>query len=274
MSYQLNQPQSRTVMSKLPKINVIGTPVTALPFDGQIDVMLNWAKARLSKAVCVANTHMLIEAHWQSKFGALLKKADLVTPDGMPLVWVMKMMGALHQNRVAGMDIFQSLCQAAPQQDVSIFLLGSQSAVLEQMRNRLEREYPDLQIAGMEPLPFRPLTVEEDEALIQRVNASGAGLVFLALGCPKQETWIARHKGRIHAVMIGLGGVFPVYAGLQKRAPSWVRKAGLEWCYRLLQEPKRLWKRYGTTIPPFIVLALKQVLRHQVVDLQFKRSQV
>lgn len=279
MYNQLNQPDSTLLKGTLPTINVIGSPVTALPFADQIEVLLKWAQARLSKAVCVANTHMLIEAHWHDAFGDVLAKADLVTPDGMPLVWMLKLMGVRRQNRVAGMDLFLALCQAAPSRDVSIFLLGSQTSVLEQMRVRLVQEFPGLKIAGMEPLPFRPLTPEEDEALVERVNASGAGLLFLALGCPKQETWIARHKGRIQAAMVGVGGVFPVYAGIQKRAPAWIREGGLEWCYRLIQEPKRLWKRYGTTIPLFVWLAAKQLWQRwvgqdTVVDFRVRRSQI
>ncbi|WP_110984556.1 WecB/TagA/CpsF family glycosyltransferase [Acaryochloris thomasi] len=274
MLHQLKHQALGTKAGTLPKINVIGSPVTALPFDDQMKVILHWAKSRLSKTVCVANTHMLVEAYRRPKFRAVLRRSDLVTPDGMPLVWMMKVMGALRQNRVAGMDIFLSLCEAAPRQETSIFLLGSQSAVLRQMQIKLEDEFPDLQIAGMEPLPFRPLTTLEDDELIQRINASGAGLVFLALGCPKQEAWIAQHKGRIRAVMLGVGGVFPVYAGIQKRAPRWIRESGLEWLYRLVQEPTRLWKRYGTTIPLFVYLALKQALQHKVANGYLKRSQV
>ncbi len=262
---QLDSKVTNSVTPEMPTVSIIGFPVTALLFHEQIEAVLQWANASISKAVCVANTHMLVEAHKKPQFGVVLKTADLVTPDGMPLVWVMKMMGAVSQNRVAGMDIFLSLCDASPRRNISIYFLGAQSAVLTQMRSRLKVEFPNLDIAGMEPLPFRPLTVDEDEHLIQRVNDSGAGLVFLALGCPKQEKWIAAHKDRIRAVMIGLGGVFPVYAGIQKRAPRWVRDAGLEWLYRLLQEPKRLWKRYGTTIPPFMCLAFRQVLMQKVL---------
>jgi len=128
------------------------------------------------------------------------------------------------------------------------------------MRKRLESEFPNLQIAGMEPLPFRLLTEVEDDAFIQKINRSGAGLVFVALGCPKQEYWMAQHRGKIQAVMIGLGGVFPIYAGIKKRASYWMQKFGLEWFYRLIQEPRRLWHRYWHTNIIFIGLALKQLL--------------
>lgn len=240
--------------------DIIGSPVTALPFSEQIALMLNWARERSSKAVCIANVHMLIEAYQQPDFATILRKADLVTPDGMPLVWMLKMLGAAHQDRVAGLDVLKAVCTRAPELNVSVFFLGSQQAVLDKMKERLEREFPTLAIAGMEPLPFRPMTQEEDEALIRKINESGAGIVFVALGCPKQEAWIAQHKGQINSVMIGLGGAFPVYAGIHKRAPLVVRSLGFEWLYRLLQEPRRLWGRYRRTIPVFIWLASKQLL--------------
>jgi N-acetylglucosaminyldiphosphoundecaprenol N-acetyl-beta-D-mannosaminyltransferase len=128
------------------------------------------------------------------------------------------------------------------------------------MRQRLEREFPNLKIAGMEPLPFSPLSLTEDAALIQKINQSGAGLVLVCLGCPKQEYWMLEHRNKIQAVMLGLGAVFPLYAGLHKRAPQYIRESGLEWLYRLIQEPRRLWHRYGKTIPPFMWLSLQQLL--------------
>lgn len=239
---------------------VIGCPVTALPFDAQISLMLTWAKQHLSKTVCVANVHMLVEAYRNPGFAAVLHNSDLVTPDGMPLVWMLRCLGVQNQDRIAGMDILLSLCAQAPTQGVRLFFLGSQDVILDRMKQRLVREFPNLNIAGIEPLPFRPLTPEEDEILIQRINESGAGIVLVALGCPKQETWIAQHRDRIHAVMIGLGGAFPVYAGVHKRAPRMMRSAGLEWLYRLIQEPRRLWSRYFDTIPIFVWLAIKQLL--------------
>ncbi len=248
--------------TSLPQQQVLSTPVTALRFDQATRTILRWAHGHESKAVCVANVHMLMEARGNKEFDRILNNADMVTPDGMPLVWMLKLLGRKGQDRVAGMELLQSLCQQASEQNVKVFFLGSQKAVLDQMRTRLEREYPDLEIAGMEPLPFRRLTPNEDAAVIEQIHESGAGLVFVCLGCPKQEKWIAEHKGRIQSVMIGLGGAFPVYAGLKKWAPRWVRQSGLEWLYRLLQEPKRLVGRYSQTIPPFIFLAVAQLLSH------------
>ena len=248
------------ISEKFPPVKqVIGSPVTALPFDNQIDRMMDWAKARLSKVVCIANVHMLVEAHRKPDFATVLKGADLVTPDGVPLVWMLKLLGMSNQDRVAGFDVVMALCLRASAERVGVFFLGSEAAILQQMRVRLDKEFPNLPIAGMEPLPFRPMTPAEDESIVQQINHSGAGIVFLSLGCPKQEVWMAEHRGRIQAVMLGVGGVFPVYAGIHQLAPPFIRKMGLEWLYRLVQEPKRLFWRYASTNPLFVWLAIKQL---------------
>jgi N-acetylglucosaminyldiphosphoundecaprenol N-acetyl-beta-D-mannosaminyltransferase len=246
----------------LPAINVITSPITALPFAAQIELMLKWASSHESKVVCVANVHMLMEAYWHPTLSSVLKSADLVTPDGMPLVWMMRLMGAFEQNRLAGMDILWSLCQLAPGRNISMFFLGSEATILEKMRTELEQEFPNLQITGMEPLPFHSFTSAENETIIQKIHDSGAALVLVSLGCPKQEYWMHENKSKIQAVMIGLGGVFPIVAGIYKKAPLWMQNLGLEWFYRLIQDPRRLWSRYIQTNPPFIWLALRQLLTH------------
>jgi N-acetylglucosaminyldiphosphoundecaprenol N-acetyl-beta-D-mannosaminyltransferase len=265
-------PGVKPLDGSLPAINVVGSPITALPFATQIELMLKWASRHESKVVCVANTHMLMEAYWHPALSSVLKSADLVTPDGMPIVWMMRLMGASEQNRLAGMDFFWSLCQLAPRRNISMFFLGSEETILERMRTKLEQKFPDLQIAGMEPLPFRPLTSAENEAIIQKIHESGAGLVLVSLGCPKQEYWMHENKGKIQAVMIGLGAVFPVVAGIYKRAPLWMQNLGLEWFYRLIQEPRRLGSRYIQTNPPFILLALRQLLTHYLRVNRFPKN--
>ena len=244
---------------QLPQVEVTGAPVTALSFKEQIEVMMFWAQRRISKVVCVANVHMLMEARQNTDLRTALERADLITPDGMPLVWMMRSLGFKAQDRVAGMDIFLAVCKQSIEHGVPIYLLGSTQDVLDKMEARLNREFPGLQLAGLESPPFRPLTEAEDAELVERINRSGAGFLFVSLGCPKQECWMTAHHCKIKAVMVGIGGVFPVYAGIQKYAPKWVRDHGLEWLYRLIQEPRRLLGRYLSTIPPFILLAFHQV---------------
>lgn len=256
----------------IPITHILGSPVTTLRLEEQVSLMLTWAKKHKSKVVYLANSHMLMEAYWNQHFAKVLQKADLVSPDGMPLVWMLRLMGISNQNRVAGMDVFVKLCRLASVTNVKVFFLGSTPDVLNSMKNKLKQEFPLLSIAGAEALPFRPLTVEEDKAIVEKINSSNAGLIFVCLGCPKQENWIAQHKNKINGVMIGVGAVFAVYAGLQKRAPRIIREFGLEWLYRLVQEPRRLWKRYGTTIPPFLYLATKQLLTPYKYELEAKQS--
>lgn len=247
-------------MSKndVPTQDLIATPVSILDFDDQINLMVNWAKQCQSKMICVANVHMLVEASQNPYFAGILKGADLATPDGMPLVWMLKLLGAKQAQRVAGMDIFQAVCKQAEANQISIFLLGSSAEVLDKISQRLKTEFPMIKIAGTESPPFRPLGSSVDMELVQTINASGARILFVALGCPKQELWMAQHRDKIQSVMIGVGGVFPVYAGMLKETPKFMQNSGLEWLFRLFQEPQRLWKRYATTIPIFIWLMLKQ----------------
>jgi N-acetylglucosaminyldiphosphoundecaprenol N-acetyl-beta-D-mannosaminyltransferase len=248
-------------MSKnnIPTQDVIGAPICTLTFDEHISLIIEWAKAYQSKMVCVSNVHMLIEAWEDSYFAEVLKNADLVTPDGMPLVWMLRTMGAKQSQRVAGIDIFCAVCEQASIAQVSIFLLGSKPDVLDKICQRLKSDFPLLKVAGLESPPFSPLSPTADISTVQKINASGAGIVFVSLGCPKQELWMSQYQEKVQAVMIGVGAVFPVYAGVLKQAPEFLQSIGFEWLFRLLQEPKRLWKRYLTTIPIFIYLALKQI---------------
>jgi N-acetylglucosaminyldiphosphoundecaprenol N-acetyl-beta-D-mannosaminyltransferase len=238
---------------------VLGISIAANPFAEQIDLIMHWGQKRLSRVVCVANVHMLMEARWNAGFAKVLEQADLLTPDGMPLVWALNLLRQSTHDRVAGIYILHEVCRQAAAVGLPVYFLGTDTDTLGKMRDRLEQEYPGLAIAGMEPLPFRPLTPEEDAEVVQAINRSQAGVVFVALGCPKQEIWMFQHRAKIKAAMVGIGGVFPIYAGIKKHAPLWVQTSGLEWLYRLVQEPGRLWKRYFKTIPPFIYLSLKQV---------------
>lgn len=245
--------------------NVIGLPVTALPFEGYVEAIIHWAHLRLSKVVCVANVHMLTEARSDAHLASVLYEADLVTPDGMPLVWMLQALRRRSQDRVAGMDLMLATCMQAERDGIPVFFVGSERKVLDRIQTRLQREFPRLLIGGMEPLPFGtlPLPEAQERVVLDKIRQSRSGVVFVSLGCPKQEKWMHDHRGLVPAVMVGIGGVFPIYAGLISHAPQWVQEAGFEWFYRLLQEPKRLWKRYATTIPPFLYWAGQQLLNNR-----------
>lgn len=251
---------------------VTGFQVSILSFEAQVDCIIQWAQARLSKVVCVCNVHMLMEGHWHMEFAEVLKRADMLTPDGMPLVWMTALMKGKPQDRVAGMELMMSLCEKAQAKQVSIFLFGSTPEMLLKIQRKMFQNYPQLAVVGMISPPFRPLTAAEDSRVVKEINRSGAGLVFVSLGCPKQEAWMDAHHDRVQATMVGLGGSFAVYAEDLRWAPPLVRKCGMEWCYRLVQEPRRLWQRYAGTMPPFVWLAAKQIIKVKLgIDLDRSR---
>jgi N-acetylglucosaminyldiphosphoundecaprenol N-acetyl-beta-D-mannosaminyltransferase len=245
----------------LPQIEIIGSPLTTFPLDDLINMMLEWAQEGSSKSVCIANTQMLIEAHRNPALRSVLQEADLVTPEDCPLVWMLKLLGVRNQNRMGGMETFLTLCHEVSQQNLSVFFVGSQTEILNRIQVNLARQFPNLQIAGMEPLPLRQATAQKDDFLIRRINASGASIVFVSLGHLQQEIWMAKHKGFIQGVMIGIGSVFPVYAGIHRRAPQWARTCRVGWLYRLFQRSISLWKQYRKTIPIFTCLAARQLMQ-------------
>jgi len=180
------------------------------------------------------------------------------------LVWMMRSAGARQQTRVAGYDLLVALLERARGLGLPVYFLGATPETLKAVVRRAESEFPGLVVAGAVSPPFRAMSPEEVRAQQEAIRASGARLVLVALGCPRQERWMAEHKGLLSAVMIGLGGAFPVFAGHQGRAPAWMRQAGLEWTYRLALEPDRLWRRYLSTNLPFIVRAIPQAIGQAV----------
>ena len=222
--------------------------------------------------ICVANVHMLIEAYQSPAFAEIVNGAYLITPDGVPLKWAFKLLHGIAQERIAGMDLLSDLLYAAEKQNVPVAFYGGKSEMLEKARIYLEKTYPSLVIAHMYSPPFRALGTEEENEIIRNINASGARLVFVILGCPKQEKWMASMQNRIQAVMIGIGGALPVLVGVYKRAPGWMQSAGLEWLFRLGQEPKRLFKRYATTNSIFLYLLLREKFKRRKTTLANERT--
>jgi N-acetylglucosaminyldiphosphoundecaprenol N-acetyl-beta-D-mannosaminyltransferase len=193
----------------------------------------------------------------------MVNAADLVVPDGVPLVWMMRRLGFPQQERVYGPDLTLRILEAAAQEGIPVGFYGSTPQTLERLLENLRRRFPALQVAYRCSPPFRPLTPEEDETVVREINASGTRVLFVGLGCPKQERWMAAHKGRVQAVMMGVGAAFDFLAALKPQAPRWMQRAGLEWLFRLLSEPRRLWRRYFYHNPRFAVLALLQLLRER-----------
>lgn len=248
----------------LTKVQLFRTLVSTGSYQDYVQQIIRLAASRTSSYVCFANVHMLMEAYQQPGFNQVVNQADIVAPDGRPLSILMKQHYGIEQQRACGMDMFTDILQAAQQNQVSVFFYGSTPQVLATVSAKARQQFPLLKIAGSYSPPFRPLTPEEDGTVVNFIKASEAQLVFVSLGCPKQEKWMFEHRGQIAACMLGLGQAFLVYAGLEKRLPPWARDLSLEWLYRLYLEPKRLWKRYLKTNSMFLFLAGRSILMHKL----------
>lgn len=241
--------------------DVIGMGIDVENLDGVVEKVAGWARRRESRYVCVANVHMAVEARKDPTFASVLTEADLVTTDGAPLVWMARALGASGKKRVPGREQMLSLCAAAEQDSLNVGLLGGRPETLEKLSDKLRQRFPKLNISYAVSPPFKPATLEERQERITAINQADVRILFVGLGCPKQERWMADHRGEVHAVMLGVGAAFDFLAGDIPVAPAWVQNAGLEWLHRLMQEPKRLWRRYLETNSAFVVLAAQQLLR-------------
>ena len=238
---------------------IIGVRVDRTSYQAAVDLVLNWAQKHESRYVCAANVHMVMEAYDSPKFHEVLNRADLVTPDGMPLVWMLRQLGAKDQTRVYGPDLLLWVVRPAAQKKITVGFYGGSQEVLNTMVNGLKIRHPDIDVSYAYSPPFRPLSPEEKQKVIKEINASGVSILFVGLGCPRQEYWMAENREYIKSVMIGVGAAFDFHAGRKAQAPSWMQGLGLEWLFRLLVEPRRLWKRYLYHNPRFLVLAFLQL---------------
>lgn len=255
MEHQITE--TRTVRA------VIGVPIDPLAWNEVIDKIRYWASRSESRYVCICNVHSVVTSRSDTSFALAVQQADMATPDGAPIAWLLRRIGIRDQQRINGPDLMWKYCAEAAQREESIFLYGGEEKTLALLQEVLLLTFPGLKIAGAYSPPFRALTTDEDQAIVEMINASGAGTVWVSLGCPKQEKWMADHRGRIHAVMIGVGAAFDYHAGTIRRAPLWMQNRGLEWAYRLGSEPRRLWKRYLVTNTLFLGHASFQVLKHK-----------
>ena len=242
------------------QVSVINSPIDVITESEALQRIALWSSSHESRAVYLCNVHSVVTARHDVTFAKVLSEADIALPDGAPVAWMQRIKGANTQMRISGPDLMWSYCAVAARRGESIYLLGSTPSTLEALQHRLLAAFPDLIISGSFSPPFRPLSEEEDADIIGAINSSGAGTVWVSLGCPKQERWIHAHRGRINAVMLGVGAAFDFHAGTCKHAPEWMRDNGLEWLYRLIQEPRRLWKRYFVTNTLFILYALPEAL--------------
>jgi len=240
--------------------SVIDINVNETSYDVATNQIQTWAAFNQGRYICIANVHVLMEAHDSTDFRNIVNTADLVTPDGLPLVWMMRLKGGRSQQRVYGPTLMLHVLDAAAQNNIPVGFYGGAPDVLDALINHMKLRYEGLNVAFCWSPPFRSMSPEEDSILLKRINQSGVRILFVGLGCPKQEIWMFEHREKIGAVMLGVGAAFDFHAGAKPQAPAWMQNIGLEWLFRLFMEPRRLWRRYLYHNPRFILLAVADLL--------------
>jgi len=235
------------------KVDLFGIGISPTTYDEAVEVILDAASRREPAVVACQAVHAVMTACGDPALKQRVNQFEMLTPDGQPVRWAMNLLhGARLKERVYGPELMLRLCRSAADRGISIYLYGGSSEVLARLRVALLEQCPGLQIAGAESPPFRALAPEEDREVIERIDASGAGLVFIGLGCPKQDHFAFEHRESIRAVKLCVGAAFDFHAGAKPMAPDWMQRRGLEWLFRLYHEPRRLWRRYLTTNSLFV----------------------
>jgi N-acetylglucosaminyldiphosphoundecaprenol N-acetyl-beta-D-mannosaminyltransferase len=245
---------------------VLGATIDAISWADALELIVRAGEAHESRYVCICNVHSVVTTTRDPEFRRIVNAADLATPDGAPIAWALRRLGHSEQERISGPDLMWQYLAHAERAGHVVFFYGSTPSTLSRLHEALLKHFPQLKIGGMHSPPFRSLSAEEDEAEIRMINASGAHVVFVGLGCPKQERWMAAHRGRVRAVMIGVGAAFDYHAGVVRRAPLWWQNNGLEWLYRLLSEPRRLFMRYLITNTLLVIGFSRQLLERKTTE--------
>ena len=248
-----------------PSLKVLAVNVSRVDYDAAVAAIINAAKLRRSFGAAALAVHGVMEAHRDPAFAELVNRLDLITPDGQPVRWALNLLGARElKDRVYGPTLTLRVCEKAAAQGLPVFLFGSSQDVLERLGRNLKAKFPKLIIAGMQADRFREASTAEDEEDIRTINRSGARIVFVGRGCPRQEKWVAAHLGKIQAAMVAVGAAFDFHAGTLPQAPKILQDYGLEWLFRLINEPGRLWRRYLILNPLFVLNFSRQLIKLRV----------
>jgi N-acetylglucosaminyldiphosphoundecaprenol N-acetyl-beta-D-mannosaminyltransferase len=255
----LESKTSENPLEKRNRVRVVSLLPDVVDHQSATETIADLAKRQDGSYVCFSTVHMVMESYDNADYGAKVNAADFIITDGMPLVWMQKLQGANDASRVRANDLMILLCEYASENNLSVGFYGGMQSVIDAIIERAKRELPNLKIVYAFSPPFRALSEAEEAEIVAEINRSKPDLLFVGLGCPKQENWMAAHKNSVKSVMLGVGASFDFYAGNVKESPEWMGKLGLEWLYRLTQEPKRLWKRYLILNPRFVFLAMLQL---------------
>lgn len=238
--------------SSIPTVNILGVDIAAINMDWLLSFTKEHIKALSGDYICVANVHTTVTAYEDESYRSIQNGGIMAIPDGGPLSSLGRKRGATNMERTTGPSYMGEVLKESVSQGWTHYFYGSSQETLDKLKSALEKKYPGLKIAGMYSPPFRPMTDEEDQTIVEAINKTSPDFLWVGLGAPKQEIWMAAHQGKVKGLMVGVGAAFDYYAGNIERAPEWMQKSNLEWVYRLLQDPKRLFKRYMVTNSKFI----------------------
>lgn len=247
-----------TFTNEFIRISVINAGIDVTTYDQAVDKIISLSYQLDSTVVCAANVHMVMVSYDYSEFAELLQRAELVTPDGMPLKWALWLLGYRLPDRVYGPILADRICAQAAQDHIPIGLYGGTPDSIPILINVLKNAHPGLHIAYSWSPPFRDLSSDEDDLVVSQIRASRARILLVGLGCPRQERWMDSHRSSLPLVMMGVGAFFDYYSGRVRQAPAWMQRIGLEWLFRLIMEPRRLWRRYAWNNPRFVFLFFRQ----------------
>jgi N-acetylglucosaminyldiphosphoundecaprenol N-acetyl-beta-D-mannosaminyltransferase len=241
------------------RVNIMGVGITPVNLVQAVATLDKWRAEGRREYVCCVSVHGLVTAQRDPEIRDAINRSGLATEDGMPLVWWCRQAGFAEASRVCGPDLLDAMCALSARHGHRHYFYGGSPVVLERLVARLSQRYPELLIAGYRSPPFRPLTEDEDAADVAAINEARPDFVWIGLGMPKQEKWMASHVGSIEAAaLIGIGAAFDFHAGTKTRAPGWMQRSGFEWLFRLVSEPHRLARRYLVVIPIFLARAIQQ----------------
>lgn len=256
-------------MSSPPRANVLGVGISAINLRQAIAEIESWIRRGEKRYVNVCTVHTVMECQNDRELRAIANASGLSTPDGMPLVWLARLHGYPHAGRVYGPDLMLALCERSQITGHRHFFYGGAHGVTDLLVEKLERRYPGLIVAGRYSPPFRPAGAVEEPQILDQINASRPDIIWVGLGTPKQDYWVARHRPALTApVLIAVGAAFDFHAGTLRQAPQWMQRSGLEWVFRLMQEPRRLAFRYLVYNPLFLARVALQLtgLRRYALD--------
>lgn len=242
------------------RVNVLGVMVNAINMDDAITTIDGWIQNRQSNYICVTSAHGILESQDDPVLKSILNFSGLTTPDGMSIVWILQLQGYRQVTRVYGPDLMKAVCEQSLIRGWSHFFYGGEPGVAELLAGRLQQQFPGINIVGLYTPPFRELTSEEDNNILREIHSVKPNIIWVGLSTPKQERWMASHVDDMPGItLIGVGAAFDFLSGSKKQAPLWIQRSGTEWLFRLITEPRRLWRRY-IRYPRFVLLVLFQLL--------------